>query len=159
MRPARSQRSLTTPAAVDAEQMNPWCIDFDNWAIVDTVCFHLFDKSPHAWSMIEPWTNSTAEFTKRAGFALLWALALHDKTAEDRQFRSALSLVEANAGEERHLVTKAQTMALRAIGQKRPAVLPDVLALARRLAKSNNPNARRLSRPIIKAFADTDRRT
>ncbi|HKY69123.1 MAG TPA: DNA alkylation repair protein, partial [Acidimicrobiales bacterium] len=29
------------PATVTADQMDAWCADFDNWAIVDTVCFRL----------------------------------------------------------------------------------------------------------------------
>ncbi len=140
------------PGSVTIKQMDRWCSDFDNWAIVDTVCFNLFDKSPDAWSMVAPWADAGGEFTKRAAFALLWALALHDKTADDDQFRTALRLIEANSGDHRHLVNKAQTMALRAIGQKRPGVLPDVQRLAQRLATSNNPNARRIGRPIAKAF-------
>src|SRR5262245_34755164 len=36
------------PALVTPAQMDRWCRDFDNWAICDTVCFHLFDKTPHA---------------------------------------------------------------------------------------------------------------
>jgi hypothetical protein len=34
------------PARVTSAQMDRWCRDFDNWGICDTVCFHLFDKTP-----------------------------------------------------------------------------------------------------------------
>ncbi|MBK5331772.1 MAG: DNA alkylation repair protein, partial [Ilumatobacteraceae bacterium] len=47
----------------------------DNWAIVDTVCFNLFDRTAHAWSKVDQWATSDREFVKRAGFALLWSLA------------------------------------------------------------------------------------
>lgn len=143
------------PADVDAAQMTRWCADFDNWAIVDTVCFNLFDRSPDAWSMVEPWATEQGEFTKRAGFALLWALAHHDRNAPDDRYRAALSLLEANAGDDRHLITKAQTMALRAIGQIRPNVRADVVDLAQRLTGSDNPNTRRVGRPIVRAFEAT----
>ena len=132
--------------------MGEWCAGFDNWAIVDTVCFHLFDKSPDAWAMTDRWAAAQEELTKRAAFALLWALALHDKAAADHRFRDALPLVEANATDPRRLVTKAQVMALRAIATKRPALRPDVLATARRLVESDDPIARRVGRPIVKAF-------
>lgn len=36
------------PAHVTPAQMDRWCRDFDNWAICDTVCFHLFDRTPYA---------------------------------------------------------------------------------------------------------------
>lgn len=122
------------PESVDIDQMDRWSRDFDNWAIVDTACFHLFDKSPDAWAMVEPWVASEGEFVKRAGFALLWALALHDKKTDDGRFSEALALIEDNAENDRHLVNKAQIMALRAIGTKRPSTLSQVLDLADRLA-------------------------
>ena len=70
----------------------------------------------------------------------------------DENYRQALALVESNATDDRHLEQKAQTMALRAIAQKRPQVRPDVVALASALSSSDNPNARRVGRPIVRAF-------
>ena len=29
--------------------MNAWAAAFDNWGVCDTVCFHLFDRTPFAW--------------------------------------------------------------------------------------------------------------
>jgi 3-methyladenine DNA glycosylase AlkD len=40
------------PEKVTVAQMDRWCRDFDNWGICDTVCFKLFDRSPHAWSAL-----------------------------------------------------------------------------------------------------------
>lgn len=144
---------IDAPERVDVAQMNAWCADFDNWALVDTACFVLFDKAPDAWSMIEPWANSETEFTKRAGFALLWALALHDKTADDSQFRVALQLVPQNASDPRHLVGTAQTMALRAISLKRPNLRPTIEAIVQQLSESEDPLQRRVARPILRLFA------
>jgi 3-methyladenine DNA glycosylase AlkD len=36
------------PQRVTRRQMNAWAGDFDNWAICDTACFHLFDRTPFA---------------------------------------------------------------------------------------------------------------
>src|SRR5262245_32016701 len=41
---------------VTAAQMDRWCRDFDNWGVCDTVCFVLFDRTPHAWSKVEQWS-------------------------------------------------------------------------------------------------------
>src|SRR5262245_35144247 len=45
------------PARVTAAQMDRWAKAFDNWAICDTMCFHLFDKTPHAWRKVDQWSK------------------------------------------------------------------------------------------------------
>src|SRR5262249_44266235 len=52
------------PALVTPAQMDRWCRDFDNWAICDTACFHLFDRTPHAFSRVERWSDKPSEFVK-----------------------------------------------------------------------------------------------
>ena len=76
------------PARVTPAQMDRWCRDFDNWAICDTVCFHLFDRTPHAWRKVAQWSDRRDEFVKRAAFALLWGLTVHDKQRRRRAVRS-----------------------------------------------------------------------
>ena len=98
--------------------MDSWCADFDNWALCDTVCFSLFDRAPDAWSRLEPWARDDREFVRRASFALLWSLALHDTSAADAQFVAGLALVEQYAADQRPLVTKSMSMSLRAIGRQ-----------------------------------------
>ena len=50
------------PAQVTPAQMEQWCGDFDSWAVCDTACFHLFDKSPHAYKKVAAWTKKKGEF-------------------------------------------------------------------------------------------------
>jgi DNA alkylation repair enzyme len=88
----------------------PW------WAICDTVCFHLFDRTPHAWSRVRAWSRSRALFVKRAAFAVLWGLTVHDRAAADRAFLDCRPLIETGALDERDLVKKAVDMSLRALG-------------------------------------------
>ncbi len=136
------------PDAVTSEQMDMWCDDFDNWAIVDTVCFNLFDRAAHAWSKVDQWSTSEREFTKRAAFALLWSLVLHDRKPDDR-FVHGLDLIEREAGDGRHLVDKAVSMALKSIGKRRPSLTAAAIAVAERLAESADPAARRVGKPAL----------
>ena len=76
---------------VTAAQMDAWARDFDDWAIVDTLCFRLWDRTPHAWKEIEQWSTRRGEFQKRASFALLACVALHDKAAPDAPFVKSLA--------------------------------------------------------------------
>ena len=59
-----------------------------------------------------------------------------------------------HADDDRHLVTKAQTMALRAIVSKRPAAIPAVSDLVADLVESPSAARRRVGRPILKLIAD-----
>ena len=102
--------------------MDRWCRDFDNWAICDTVCFHLFDRTPHAWAKVTEWCDRPDEFVKRAAFALLASLALHDKPAADEPFLEGLPLIERAATDERNFVKKGVNWALRRIGRRNRAL-------------------------------------
>ena len=147
---ARIVASMVDDAAVvTGEQMDAWCEDFDNWAIVDTVCFNLFDRTAHAWSKVDKWAASDREFIKRAAFALLWSLALHDRAATDDLFVHGLALIEREAGDGRHLVDKAVGMALKAIGKRRSTLTVAAVSVADRLAASDDPAARRVGRPAL----------
>lgn len=124
------------PARVTRRQMNAWAAGFENWADCDTVCFHLFDKTPYAWDKARQWAASRHELVKRAGFALMASLALHDKAAPDRRFLPFLGLIETGAQDSRNFVKKGVSWALRGIGHRNRALHAAALKLARRLAKS-----------------------
>jgi 3-methyladenine DNA glycosylase AlkD len=138
------------PARVTPTQMDRWCRDFDNWAICDTVCFKLFDRTPHAWDKVAQWAPKREEFVRRAGFALLWALTVHDKTATDARFVAGLRLIERTASDDRNFVKKAVNMALRGIGKRNPALHAHAVAVARRLAELSEPAARWVGKDALR---------
>jgi 3-methyladenine DNA glycosylase AlkD len=138
------------PARVTPAQMDRWCRDFDNWGICDTVCFHLFDRTPHAWQKVAQWHDRRQEFVKRAAFALLWGLTVHDKHADDAPFIGALVFVERAATDDRHLVKKSVNMALRAVGKRNPALNAAALAVARRLADTPQAAARWVGKDALR---------
>jgi 3-methyladenine DNA glycosylase AlkD len=128
---------LVTPA-----QMDRWVRDFDNWGIVDTVCFVLFDKSKHAWSRVEPWCKRKEEFVRRAGFVMLACLGLHDKAAPDARFLTGLALIEKYAGDDRNFVRKGVSWALRVIGGRNAVLNAAARESCQRLIESGDPVAR-----------------
>jgi 3-methyladenine DNA glycosylase AlkD len=138
------------PAKVTPAQMDRWCHDFDNWGICDTVCFHLFDRTPHAWAKVEAWHDRSEEFVKRGAFALLASLALHDKVAGDAAFVKSLAYVERASDDERNFVKKGVSWALRLIGRRSVALHTASMALAMELADSEEPAARWLGKDAIR---------
>ena len=131
------------PSEVTRDQMNTWASDFDSWAIVDHVCFELFDRTPHAWKKTEQWATARSEFKKRAAFALMWCLSIHDKRADDGVFLDALVRIEeaAEAGDDRLYVKKGINMALRAIGKRNRVLHGAAVDVATRLAASDDSTA------------------
>ena len=138
------------PALVTPAQMDRWARDFDNWAVCDHSCFHLFDKTPHAYGKAAKWAASRQEFVKRAAFALIASLALHDKKAPDENFRGFLPLIEKAAIDERNFVKKGVSWALRGIGHRSPAMRAEALKVARRLATATAPPARWVGKDAIR---------
>jgi len=140
------------PAAVTVAQMDGWRADFDNWAIVDTVCFKLFDRTPHAFGRIDAWAGLEAEFGRRAAFALLASVALHGRGGE-AEILARLPLIEAASTDPRNFVKKGVSWALKGVGSsKRPAERAAARALAGRLAASGDPVQRWIGRDALKAF-------
>ena len=138
------------PEKVTSAQMDSWCKGFDNWAICDTMCFNLFDHTPHAWAKVAQWSKAPGEFQKRTAFALLWSLTVHDKNADDAKFFEGLALIEKTAGDERHYVKKAVNMALRATGKRNLALNKAAAVVAQRLADSQDPTARWIGKDALR---------
>ena len=141
------------PARVTPAQMDRWVRDFDNWGICDTVCFKLFDRSPHAWRKVEQWARRRDEFVKRGGFALLASLALHDKRAADAPFLASLPLIERGADDERNFVKKGVSWALRAVGRRNRALNTAAIEVAGRLAGSADPAPRWIGKDALRELA------
>ena len=144
---------IDEPQRVTPAQMDRWCRDFDNWAICDTVCFHLFDRTPHAWGKIEQWSTRREEFVKRAAFALLASVALHDKAAPDAPFKRALRLIERGAADDRNFVKKGVSWALRTIGERNPGLNAEAVTTATKLAASTDPGPRWVGKDALREFA------
>ena len=147
---------IDDPAQVTPQQMDRWRADFDNWGIVDTVCFKLWDQVPHAHAKIAEWASLNDEFGRRAAYALLACTALHGQGSDD-DFLAGLRLIETGATDSRNFVKKGVNWALRAIGGKTSPVLrAEARAVAARLAASADKTARWNGKDALRAFAKAD---
>jgi 3-methyladenine DNA glycosylase AlkD len=141
---------IADPALVTPAQMDAWCRGFDNWGVVDTACFALFDRSPHAWKKVAPWVKRRDEFQKRAGFVLMACLAAHDKKAADAAFMKFLPMIEKGASDERNFVKKGVSWALRHVGHRNAALHAAALKTATQLAKSDNATERWVGKDALR---------
>jgi 3-methyladenine DNA glycosylase AlkD len=141
---------IDEPSRVTTLQMDRWANDFDNWGICDTVCFHLFDRTPHALGRVARWNSSKEEFVRRAAFALLASVALHAKHIPDEDLARCLPYIEQAAVDGRNFVKKGVSWALRSIGRRSFSLHAASCALAGRLAESCDPNSRWIGKDVLR---------
>jgi 3-methyladenine DNA glycosylase AlkD len=142
------------PRAVTLEQMESWALEFDSWDVCDQVCGSLFDRTPHAWARAAAWSARGEEYVKRAGFALMASLAVHDKTAGDEAFLAFLPMIEREAGDDRNFVRKAVNWALRQIGKRNMALNAAAVACAKRIAERPERPARWIASDALRELTD-----
>jgi len=138
------------PERVTPAQMDRWRADFDNWGICDTVCFVLFDKTPHALGRVRAWSRRRGEYDRRAAFALLASVAAHDRALDDSAFTACLPVIERAADDDRNFVKKGVSWALRMVGRRSLRLHAESLALARRLSESDERAARWIGRDALR---------
>jgi 3-methyladenine DNA glycosylase AlkD len=141
------------PERVTAAQMDRWCADFDNWGIVDTVCFSLFDRSPHAFGKVDAWSRRRDEFGRRAAFALLACLALHGRGEDDEWYARRLALIERASTDDRNFVKKGVLWALRGVAGRSARLHAASLATATRLANSEDASARWIGKTALREIS------
>jgi 3-methyladenine DNA glycosylase AlkD len=130
------------PARVTERQMERWVRDFDSWDLCDQVCGNLFDRTRFARRKAREWTVRDEEFVKRAAFALVAWMAVHDRDADDRFFVGFLPLIERHATDGRNFVKKSVNWALRQVGKRNRSLNRAAVQVARRLSRSEDRTAR-----------------
>ena len=130
------------PAQVTEEQMEAWVGDLDSWDVCDQVCMNLWGKSPYAYQKAHEWSTREEEFVKRAAFALMVALAIHDKKASDERLEEFFPVIKAQAPDNRNFVRKAVNWALRQIGKRNLSLNRKAIAIARQILDSGVRPAR-----------------
>lgn len=133
---------IDDPKLVTERQMDAWARDFDNWAICDSTCGHLFSYAPHAYEKAFEWSEREGEFMKRAGIVLMAWLAVHDKKVADEKIAEFLPLLEKYANDERNFIRKAINWSLRQIGKRSRYLNELAIKSAERIKTQDSKSAR-----------------
>lgn len=143
------------PVKVTPGQMDRWARDFDSWDVCDQVCMNLFDKTPYAFPKTLAWSRRKEKFVKRAGFALMAALAVHAKQAPDAAFFPFLRAVEREATDGRTYVRKAANWALRQIGKRNMSLNRRAVVVAKRLKDKAELSSHWIGADAYRELTDT----
>jgi len=132
---------IADPRAMSEAQIEQWVTDFDSWDVCDQVVA-LFSKTPLAYQKVAEWSQRPEEFVKRAAFALLVALVVHDKQAPDEKLAQFFPLIVRAADDDRNFVKKAVNWALRSLGKRNRALNQQAIATARQIQELGSRPAR-----------------
>jgi len=138
------------PKRVTESQMEKWVADFDSWDVCDGCCGNLFDKTPFAFGKASQWSRRKEEFVRRAGYALMAELAVHDKDAPDDAFIRFFGEIERGSTDSRNFVKKAVNWALRQIGKRNLKLNRAALKLAGKISKKESTSAKWVSSDAIR---------
>jgi len=122
--------------------------------LCDQACSNLFVRTPFIEEKITAWADDDREFVRRAAFALLAAYTVRGKGLPDDRFAAFLPLIERHATDPRNFVKKAVNWALRQIGKHSMTLHAPALALAEKLAASDDRTARWIGRDAVKELSD-----
>lgn len=147
------------PDVIRSSTMDRWARDFNCWTVCDACCCDLFDRTPYAWTKIRKWAQSNREFVRRAAFATIVGLAVHDKAAGDLQFIDALKLIEAYSFDNRNFVRKAINWALRSIGKRNIRLLQHAIRSAERIRAQDSRAARWIAADALRELRAREKRT
>lgn len=141
---------IDDPEEVTESQMESWVTDLDNWATCDTVTGYLFDKTRYAYQKAFEWAEREQEFVRRAGFAMMAWLAVHDKTTEDAKFEAFLPVIARCSNDDRNFVKKAVNWALRQIGKRNLSLNHRAVKISSELANSDQRTARWIGKDALR---------
>ncbi len=132
---------IDDPRLVTAAQMDRWVAAFDSWDVCDQVCA-LFEQTRWARTKITAWAGDDREFVKRAAFAMIAGLAVHDRALHNRDFETFFRLIKRAATDDRNFVRKAVNWALRSIGKRNRVLNRRAVAVAQALSRLDSSPAR-----------------
>ncbi len=137
------------PARLTADEARRWAADFASWEIVDAAA-DLFVEARLEAVLVPEFAEDEREFVRRAAFAMIAGAAVHLKREPDAILLAWLPLIERHAGDGRNFVKKAVNWALRNIGKRSLACHAPALALARKLAASDDRTARWVGKDAVR---------
>jgi 3-methyladenine DNA glycosylase AlkD len=146
--------TIEDPKLVSPKQMDAWAADINSWDICDQASMRVFARTPYVAAKVAKWAKDKREFVRRAAFATIAGYTVAAKKAPDAEFTPFLALIEEYATDERNYVRKAVSWALRQIGKRSPSLHRPALALAEKLAASDNKTARWVGKDAMRELTD-----
>jgi 3-methyladenine DNA glycosylase AlkD len=112
---------VADPATIPRAQIEAWVTDVTSWDVGDFAA-DLFVRTPHRDGLIDTWATRDEPFVKRCAFAMIARRAVSNPAADDEVFLAYLPLIATAAQDDRNVVKKGVSWALRQIGKRNRAL-------------------------------------
>jgi 3-methyladenine DNA glycosylase AlkD len=133
---------IASPSAMPIAAIENWMSEIQSWDLCDHLCNNLLRHMPECLDHLPRWAANESEFVRRAAFATIAMLAIHEKRLGCEHVRLFLTLIQRYACDRRNYVKKAVSWALRELGKRDLSGHQHALALASTLMESTDPGSR-----------------
>ncbi|TNB49522.1 DNA alkylation repair protein [Martelella lutilitoris] len=158
--PVRESKMLALltfdPGELTQENMLALAGDFVSWEMVDLAA-DLFVEARFDAEIVSLFAQDDREFVRRTAFAMIAGAAVHRKKEPDGSFMALFPLIEAHAADGRNFVKKAVSWALRNVGMRNVRCHRAAIALAEKLAASDERAKAWVGRDALRYLADPKR--
>ena len=145
---------IANPQEFTLDEANAFVEKIGSWDICDNFCFTIMDKTNFAFDIIPIWCADEREYVRRAGFALIASIAIHDKSSKNDVFEPLLDLIIKYSYDERNFVKKAVNWALRQIGKRNEIIIIRALEVAEIILKTDTKAGRWIARDAIRELSN-----
>lgn len=145
---------VADPKLLNKETANYWVKDFYSWDLCDSACMKLFAYSDLGHELVIEWSSNTEEYIKRAAFALIASLAIHDKKSPSHLFSNYFPVMLENCTDRRNMVKKAVNWALRQTGKRNPELRREALRVCEEMLSLQNSTANWIAKDAIRELND-----
>jgi len=138
------------PEQVSRAQMDDWVADFDSWDLCDQVCNNLFRSVAAVDQAARTWARRRDAYVKRAAFTIVAVQAVHDTDRPDPYFTGWLPRIRLAATDERTVVRKAVSWALRQIAKRNAVLREAAIEEVDRLLALGSTSAGWIARDVVR---------
>ena len=141
---------VADPNAMRRTDVERWLRDVISWDLCDHLCSDIVSRRADAAALIRRWITSRTLYVKRAAFAAIAELAVHDKTVDDSLLADFTELIVEHARDPRPHARQAASWALRSIGKRDAANHDRALAAAAELLETDDATKRWVGRDAMR---------
>ena len=141
---------LADPESMSRSELEGWLRDVVSWDLCDHLCGDLVSRRSDAADLVRRWIRKPDLYFKRAAFAVMAQVAVHDKTLDAASIQVMLDHIIEYADDERPHVRQAASWALRSIGKRDVVCRERALSAAVALLETEDVSKRWVGRDAMR---------